>query len=166
MKLLTTGLLLLAWSAALSASMAEEPQGAKEAKAFWAALAEGDTKAMKDFYAEKVVLLPGSELLKPRWELPGKPDRDKGLLIARDELLAGYRMIARLGKEKWSKVFKQVPAEKIRVEELEIDLSAPGDGQGSLVLEVLTGPGDDKLIFMLDKDDEGHWRIVAEQTDY
>ena len=144
-----------------------EGDGGPRAKAFWAAAAKGDAEAMKDFYAEKVLVLAGSELLKPEWGLPGGGRRDENLLVARDDLAAGYgRMFARIGRQRWADVFTAIPADKLRVEPLDMKNPPPGLSRDAIGLTVFTGPGDDRLLFILDKNPDGRWHVVAEAADY
>jgi len=89
--------------------------GIKQAKALWAAVAAGDTAGMAELYADEVVLVAGSELLKARWELPGGGDRSRDLKVRKADLIAGYqRMIDELGgEERWSQVFTPIDERKI-----------------------------------------------------
>ena len=152
-----------------SVAHASDPaDGTKTARDFWDALADGNLKAMRTFYAPKVTLKAGSELLKSRWALSPKADRKKDLTIERDKLLAGYeRLIGGVGHERWSSVFGKIDAKQIT--------TAVGKGKdkpftgvlsGDTVLTVATGPGDDRLVFVLRQDKRKHWQVVAEATDY
>lgn len=150
-----------------SRARAEEPEGSDRAKAFWASLAKADPAAMKDFYAEKVLVMRGSELLKPEWGLPGGGQRDKDLLVARDDLVAGYgRMFEKFGRERWAGIFTKIPPGKLLVEPLDMKDAPPGASKGAISLTVFTGPGDDRLLFVLDRNADGRWQVVAEAADY
>ena len=77
-------------------------------------MAVGDLKKMQTFYAPKVTLKAGSELLKTRWALSPKADRKQDLTIERDKLLAGYeRLIGGAGRERWISVFGKIDAKQI-----------------------------------------------------
>lgn len=142
--------------------------GIAHAKKFSTALAKADLNAAKEFYAPKVLLKAGSELLKPQWEIPGAADRGKDLLVERGQLIAGYRrMIERIGKDKWIGIFSKIDARKISFTVCEkADRPFAGVRKGDLVMKVATGPGDDALRFVLRPDDKGRWLVVAEATDY
>jgi hypothetical protein len=142
--------------------------GAKTALEFWEALTSGDMKSLRTYYASKVTLKAGSELLKSRWQLDPKADRKQDLIAGRDKLLAGYeRLIGRAGRERWSAVFGRIDAEQIIVvsakdKDKPFTCVQPDD----MLLTVATGPGDDKLVFVLRHDNKGRWQVVAEATDY
>ena len=142
--------------------------GIAHAKEFWTALAKADLDAAKEFYAPKVLLKAGSELLKPQWEIPGGGDHSKDLLVERGQLIAGYRrMIEKIGRDKWTGIFSKIDARKIGFSVCEKpDRPFSGVRKGDLVMKVATGPGDDALRFVLRPDDKGRWRVVAEATDY
>lgn len=145
-----------------------QPEGAERARTFWAALAKADLDAAKGFYAPKVLLKAGSELLKPQWGIPGAGDRGKDLRLERDLLIAGYRrMIETIGKDKWTGIFSKIEADKISFTVCEkADRPFSGVRRGDLVMKVATGPGDDALLFVLRRGDKGRWLVVAEATDY
>lgn len=149
-------------------AMADEPADMARARQFWKTLAKGDTDALKTFYAPKIVLKAGSELLKPRWGLTKQADRSKDLLVDRDDLLRGYgRMINGIGKEKWSQVFARIKKDKIHVSTAgKNDQPFAGIKLGDTILKVATGPGDDTLCFILRKDKDGKLRVHLESTDY
>ena len=163
---------LFAWSCAILAGgvahAAAPADGAKAALEFWGALAAGDVKAMGAFYAPKVTLKAGSELLKPRWALSPNSDRSKDLTVERDKLLAGYeRLIGGAGRERWVGVFGKIDAKQITTAAAkEKDKPFTGVLPGDTVLTVATGPGDDKLVFVLRQDNQKRWRVVVEATDY
>ena len=154
--------------AAKPAKSTNTTDGVKMAREFWNALAGGDLKAMQTFYAPKVTLKAGSELLKPRWALNLKADRKTDLTIERDELLAGYeRLIGGTGRERWSSVFGKIDAKQITTAVAKgKDKPFTGVLSGDTVLTVATGPGDDRLVFVLRQDKRKHWQVVAEATDY
>jgi hypothetical protein len=151
---------------------AEDSAGVARAKEFWSAIAKGDPAGMKEFCANEVTLRPGSELLKQEWGIKGAGDRNKELRVSRDDLLAAYqRMIDKIGREKWIRIFGSVPAEKIVVSSMltsaqSLNLQTkPGD----LVLMVRPGNGDDTLYYVFRHVEMGsasRWQIVAELTDY
>ena len=142
--------------------------GALQAREFWQTLADGDLKGLRTLYASKVTLKAGSELLKARWELDPKADRRHDLTIERGKLLAGYeRLINGAGRDKWSKVFGGIAAERITtVRAMDNDKPFAGVQTGDVLLTVATGPGDDRLVFVLRPNDRKQWQVVAEATDY
>jgi hypothetical protein len=150
---------------------ADEPEGqssAARARAFWRAVSNGDTEAMRAFYAPKVLLKAGSELLKPQWKLAEDADRSKDMLVDRDRLLAGYEaMIKRIGKDVWTQAFGRIPPENVVV------VTADGDDnplagvqRGDTVLKVGTGAGDDVIVFVFRKDSDGRLLVHLEDSDY
>ena len=141
--------------------------GATTTREFWGALAEGDLKAAQTFYAPKVTLKAGSELLKSRWALDPKADRKQHLTLERDELLTGYeKLIGGAGREWWNAVFGRIAAEQITtVAAEELDKPFTGVRPNDTVLKVAAGPGDDRMVFVLRPDQNGRWQVVAEATD-
>jgi hypothetical protein len=150
------------------ANAAPPDDGTKWTRDFWSALASGNLKAMKTFYAPQVTLKAGSELLKSRWALSPKVDRKKGLIVERDKLLAGYeRLIDSAGRKRWRSVFDKIDSKRITtVAATDRDKPFTGVRPGDTLLNVATGPGDDKLMFVLRQDDRKRWQVVAEATDY
>ena len=154
---------------AAMAADAQDPAGVKHARDFWAAVAAADTDAMQKFYAEKVMLKAGSELLKKQWGVPGAGDRSKDLLVDQDDLIAGYqRMIAKIGKDKWTKLFADIGPEKLSITPAKAaDWPFSGVLKGDLIVKVATGRGGDALWFVLRSSPrQAHWLVVAEVTDY
>ena len=161
----TAAAVLLAGSAAADPG---EREAAAAAKRFWAALAAADFEKLPSCYAPEVLLLAGSELLKPEWEVHPEADRSKDLRLSREQLIAGYRkLIGRVGTERWTGLFTKLDPEKISFRRVGPDEEEPaGVLPGDLVMTVATGPGDDRLTFVLRRNEEGRWLVVAEQTDY
>ena len=154
-------------AATLTAADAHQREGVERAKEFWAAVAAADTDVMRQCYAENVVLRAGCELLKPQWGLPGGGDRQKELSLDRDELVAGYgRMIEQIGRERWAAIFTKIDPEKISLRFAESADKKRGIESGDLTMTVVTGPGDDELVFFLRHDTKAGWQVVAEATDY
>lgn len=147
-------------------------EAVEHAKQFWAAVARADTKAMQVFYAEKVTLKAGSELLKKQWEIPGAGDRGKDLLVDREDLIAAYRrMIEKLGKDRWTAIFSKIDLERVEFRFAKTADGESGDGEsgvekGDLTMTVFTGPGDDALFFFFRHSEKEGWQVVAEATDY
>jgi deoxyribose-phosphate aldolase len=155
MRLLSTAaVLLLALCGTLAASEAETA-----AKDFWKVFVQGDLAKLQEQYAEEVVLKAGSEFLKKEWGINESGDRDKDKTVARAELMKAYsRMLTKIGKEKWTKLFGAIPDDKITTKVLE---------NKHVVLMVKTGPGDDQLEYELALNkDQTRWQVVAERTDY
>jgi hypothetical protein len=149
-------------------AMADESADIASAHKFWKTLAKGDTDALKAFYAPKVVLKAGSELLKQRWGISKEADRSKDLLVSRDDLLGGYgRMINEIGKEKWSQLLTRIEKENIHVSTSgKDDQPFAGVKRGDTILKVATGPGDDALHFILRREKDGKLLVHFEATDY
>jgi deoxyribose-phosphate aldolase len=147
-------LLLLAFAGASPASEAETA-----ARDFWKVFVQGDIAKLQDRYAEEVVLKAGSEFLKKEWGLNESGDRDKDKTVARADLMKAYsKMLDKIGKEKWAKVFGGVPDDKITAKVLE---------NKHVLLIVKTGPGDDQLEYELAPNkDQTRWLVVSERTDY
>lgn len=90
-----------------SSASADERVDATRALQFWKTLAKGDTLALKTFYASRIVLKAGSELLKPKYAITKDADRSKDLLVSRGDLLQAYgRMIDGVGKENVVRSFR------------------------------------------------------------
>jgi hypothetical protein len=167
----TKFLLAIALAGILShgTAMAEESAGVQHAKEFWAAVANGDPATMKDFYAKEVTLRPGSELLKEQWGIRGAGDRNKALLVSRDDLITAYqRMIDKVGREKWKKIFSSVPPEQVVVTSLvttaqSLALNTIAD---DIVLKVQPGKKDDTFFYVFRRMKTGNWQVVAELADY
>ncbi|MDG1895712.1 MAG: hypothetical protein P8J37_12470 [Fuerstiella sp.] len=107
-------------------------------------------------------------MLKPRWALDPDADRQKDLTVEREKLLVGYeRLIAGAGRERWKALFSRIDAEQITsVAAKEKDNPFTCVQPGDTLLTVATGPGDDKLVFVLRRDNNGLWQVVAEAIDY
>ena len=83
-------ILLLCSSDALARTGGKVPAEARQrALAFWSALRDAKLDALKGFYAKKVLLRAGSELLKKQHGLTDQ-GRRKDLLVARERLIAAY----------------------------------------------------------------------------
>ena len=139
--------------------------GSDRARKFWDTLASGDTVALKDFYASKVIVKAGSELLKPRWGLPGTDGRDKDTLVAGDDLVAGYeRLIAGMGRDKWKGIFAKFTKDRVGVSvAARANMLVKGVRKGDVVVDVAI---DEKWAYVLRKSADGVWRVVIERTDY
>ena len=93
---------------------------------------------MKTYYASKVLLKAGSELLKKEWGLKGA-DRSKDLLVGRDELIHGYeRLIGKVGREKWAAIFGKVSEDSLTTE-IAVQANTPFEGirKGDLIFKVM-----------------------------
>jgi hypothetical protein len=168
-KLLVTTFSLAA--VLLAGSAAADPgewEGAEAAKRFWAALAAADFEKLPSCYTPEVLLMAGSELLKPEWEVHPEADRSKDLRLSREQLIAGYhKLIGRVGQQRWTGLFTKIDPEKISFRRVGPDEKSPaGVVPGDLMMTVATGPGDDRLTFVLRRNEEGRWLVVAERTDY
>ncbi len=135
---------------------------------FWRTLAAADTKAMKKFYAQRVTMLPGCELLKKEWGINPGGNRGISLEIDRDKLLDAYdRMIGRLGSGKWIKALGNIGKDKITFTAIvREDQVLKGLRKGDVLLRVKTGPGDDTLGFVLRRAADKKWAVAMEATDY
>ncbi|KKL93075.1 hypothetical protein LCGC14_1878340, partial [marine sediment metagenome] len=75
--------------------------GVAAGEKFWDALAKGDTDAMEGYYAAKVTLKAGSELLRMDSVYSGEEGKDA--VVVREKLIAGYRkLIGAAGKGGWA----------------------------------------------------------------
>ena len=140
-----------------SAVLADEAGTA--ASDFWKVFAQGDAAMLQDQYADEIVLRSGSEFLKKEWGINDSDDRSKDKTVTRAALMKAYSaMLAKIGKEKWKKVFGGVGEDKISTKTLE---------NKHVLLIVKTGPGDDQLEYELAlSKDQKTWQVVAERTDY
>ena len=131
------------------------------AKAFWATLAKGNYKGLKKFYADKVILRAGSELLKDTYGLNPSGDRTKDLSVDRDAVISGYKiMIESVGTDRWNAELEKIKPDELQIAEKANKAGWPDDKGDLLTLKV------DALIFAFAKDEDGNWRIVAELSDY
>jgi hypothetical protein len=129
------------------------------AKDFWKVFVQGDLAAIREQYADEIVLKAGSEFLKKEWGINESDDRTKDKKVSRDDLMKAYSaMLAKIGTEKWNKVFGDITEDKITPKTLE---------NKHVVLTVRTGPGNDQIEFELGLNkDKTKWLVVSEMTDY
>jgi hypothetical protein len=124
---------------------------------------------LKDYYASKVLVRGGSELLRTKWGLNPGGDGSNDLELDRDKLLDGYaRLIAGAGN-RWGKVWTRILDEKGRIaisKAKEDDAPFAGVRKGDFVVRVVPGESDDTYHYVLRADAKGHWRVVLEATDY
>ncbi|MFB3891328.1 MAG: hypothetical protein ACE15C_04815 [Phycisphaerae bacterium] len=136
------------------------------AQEFVKALGSADLEVLKKMYADNVILMAGSELLKDEWGLVANGPRDKDALLAREKLIEGYgNLIARIGKEKWQALFGKLDTDRITTATLAED-RPPFLKKGDLTVSVRPGRGDDTLTYHFRKSADGKWLVVAEKTDY
>jgi hypothetical protein len=138
-------------------------------RGLWAAIAKADTTQMGSFYADEIVLLPGCELLKKEWGINSSGERNKAVTFKRADIMKGYQaLFDKIGREKVQAVFGKVAEDKIKFSGVSLnDETFPGTRQGDIIMTVATGPGDDRLRFVLRKNEaDKSWRVVMEQTDY
>jgi len=145
----------------------EVPTEAKQrAMAFWSALSSARLDALKSFYARKVTLRAGSELLKRAHGLT-EQGRRKDLAVSRDRLIAAYKkLIDRVGKEKWKKVLARVKEDKITYLLATKRVRPMSTREGDVLVKVVTGPGDDAMFYIWRKGADGKWWLTEEQTDW
>jgi len=129
------------------------------ARDFWKVFVQADVAALKEQYSDEVVLKAGSEFLKKEWGINESDDRSKDKKVSRDDLMKAYSaMLAKIGTEKWKKVFGDIAEDKITTRTLE---------NKHVVLTVRTGPGNDQIEFELGLNKEKtKWLVVSEMTDY
>ena len=163
--ILFMGRVMDARGAAAGAEHTAADSGPDRAGKFWDTLGSGDTAALKDFYAPKVILKAGSELLKPSWGLPGTGGRNKDALVARDDLASGYeRLVAGIGREKWKGIFASFRKDRVAVSvATRADELVKGVRKGDVVVDVAI---DEKWAYVLRKSSDGVWRVVIERSDY
>jgi hypothetical protein len=176
------GLILLAGPALNLASVevkaAPVPKGAAAATAaaaeprardFVAALAKGDPKLLAEFYAPTVVVIGGSELLKPKWGVVEDGDPKQDAEVSRDKLIAGYaRIIAKAG-DRWAQAWKGVVEDQKKVTVTKATVAdAPFKGvrAGDYILKIVPGQSDDWIGFILREDKDKRWVVVIEGADY
>ena len=154
--------------AALLSLAQPEDAGLDAAQRFWKAMGAAEAEKLSDFYASRVVLKAGSELLKPEWQLVPAGRRDQDQSVERDALLKGYRrLFDKAGKDRWTSVFAKIRPDKIAIlKAAKADEFLRGVRAGVVLLKVATGPGDDALIYVLRAGDDGRWRVTLEATDY
>ena len=152
-------------SATPPAASQPAPAGAEAAGKFWAALAAGDAAAMKAFYAEKVAVKAGSELLKKEYALDENADRGKDLTVDREKLIAAYARMIGQDRKDWTDALGRFRTQFV---------AATQEGNpfnpvrsGDLVL-MASDPGgrDDKVVFVFRQNEKGQWLVVAERADY
>lgn len=146
--------------------------GEASAHAFIKAMATGDPGQIMDFYDDSVVLMAGSELLKPEWGLAKSRVKDAEVSKAR---LAGAvkQLIDGAGVPKWCSLWKAVKKDRttvVKATQADQRVGANtfrGVQPGDSLLVVQLSPGmDDKLAWAFRKNANGEWRIVREWTDY
>lgn len=156
--------------AAAPAAENQVKKAKQRAKEFLTTLKKGDAKGLKGFYAPKVLVKGGSELLKAQWGLNPGGDRSKDLEVERDKLLEGYaKLFAQVGN-KWSDVWARILKEEAgRVtfsKAMKDDEPFGGVKKDDVVVRVSTGVGDDTFHYVLRADAQGQWWIVVESADY
>ncbi|MCI0637945.1 MAG: hypothetical protein L0Y72_23780 [Gemmataceae bacterium] len=161
--------LLSVFTLAASAQEEQETKAKKRAALFLGALGKGDTKALRDCYAPKVLVKGGSELLREKWGLNPDGDPQKDLELDRDKLLEGYmKLIAKAG-DRWSTVWSRILKEEGRITFSNAkEANAPFGGvkKGDLVVTVVPGDSDDRFVYVLRADAKGQWWVVVEGADY
>lgn len=159
--------LLLAGTLLTGASRADEKSSADVALAFWNAFLSADADEMGKYYAPRVTLKAGSELLKPEYTINQSGERGKDLTVDRKTVLRGYRvMFGRVGREKWVE-----SAKKLR--NVQLSFIAASDNNkyfamfqaspGELLVQIHTEP--EPLFFLLQQNEKHHWQVVAEAFD-
>jgi hypothetical protein len=135
---------------------------------FWKALSQADLQNLAKFYALEITLLPGTEFLKKEYGINADGDRDKNLVLKKDDLMMAYKaMIKKVGTEKWKNLFSKIDNDKISFTKTEKDNQFfDGVKKDDIVMDVAVGEGTDKLSFVFRKGDDGNWAVVMEDTDY
>jgi hypothetical protein len=155
-------------SPASQPTSASKPAGADDGKeavrGFLKALAAADMEGMEGAYADNVILMAGSEMLKADWGLAPEGSRDKDQAIGRDKLIGAYRaLIGKVGKEKWQNALAKVDPKMVLTSPVQED-EPSGIRKGDLRVDAPLG--NTGLTFWLRRDASGKWLVVAERTDY
>src|SRR5262245_13575104 len=113
-RMLLGGVVGLAAFGLRAAPIPKEPPAVsaeQRAQVFLAALGKADTKQQSEFYAPKVLVLGGSELLKPMWGVAdGDPRKDTE--IDRGKLVEGYAKLKAKVGAKWVAVWAGITKDK------------------------------------------------------
>lgn len=135
----------------------------KRVLAYWAALAGARFDELTRYYAKKVRLRRGSELLGTRFGI-SPHGRRKAVVVSRDKLIEAYKKLTNGVTRRWTKHLSRVKPDKftfIRTKE------APMGGRpGDLFVMVATGPGDDSVFYVWREGKDGKWWLVEEQADW
>jgi hypothetical protein len=147
----------------------EDKKAKKRATDFLTVLGKGDTKELKEYYAPKVLVKAGSELLRVQWGLNPDGDPKKDLELDRDKLLSGYRSLIAKAGNKWTEAWARVLKEESRItfsKAKEADAPFGGVKKGDLLVKVVPGKSDDTFYYVLRPDAKGQWWVVVEGADY
>ena len=143
-----------------SAEEASLAQGREVAQGFGRALAAADVAQLEAFWAPRVELRAGSELLAARWGASGNRSVDED--VPRAELARRYRLlIADVGRERWTAELGPAASR----ERLEIEAAGEGAAR-EIVLRVSSREREEDLEWVLRGDAEGRWLVVSERADY
>ena len=135
----------------------------------WESIANADLIELDNFYADEVLLLAGSELLKSKWELNNDGDKSKDLLLKKIELINGYKKMINTDKERWVNIFSEdgFTISFSSVEESGFFQSREEIKETDTIMKVRKehSGGSDTLIFVLRPTNKGV-KVVMELTDY
>ena len=171
---------LLSGISRLSAAEKKPPAYESRGKAFLVAKFTGDKKALEDFYADEVLLLPGHEYLKARYGFNPSGDRSKAKTIAKKELIKlDAKLAEKLSEEDCKDLIEFLKKSRFtftvaKGEKTQMDPSDPvetPDGKltlptkkGDVIVKIQPEPKADYLLYVLRKDKD-RWKVVADYTD-
>jgi len=136
----------------------------KLTKQLWQMIARAELKNMERFYASQVVLVRGSELLKPRWGIA--KDRSKSTPMSRATLMKGYHTLFNKAGKRWIRIFTKLkptyhilnPQKNPKVTKWLGKLPPH-----SVIVGVKLR---DSFIFVWRLQTNGFWKVIMEYSDY
>jgi hypothetical protein len=151
----------------IAAARGQEKTSTEVALAFWNAFLDANPDEMGKYYAPRVTLKAGSELLKSEYTINDSGDRGKDVTVDRKVVIRGYRvMFARVGKEKWiesSRKLRNVQMSFISAADNNKYFAMFKASPGELLVQIHTQP--EPLFFLLQQDGARNWQVVAEAFD-
>lgn len=141
---------------------------AKMTEAFWDTVKTANIQKMQEYYAEQVILLPGSELLREQWGIKTEPNESGACIVLKNELFKAYEaLINKIGKEMWRKRFNEVSPRIVSTEIAKTDNQLlNGVKCGDIIMKVTNMVGGECFYYVWRKDSNGQLRIVIELADY
>jgi RecJ-like exonuclease len=141
---------------------------AKLAEDFWTAIKNANLQKMKEYYAEQVILLPGSELIRGQWGIKTEPDESGMCIVPKTELINAYEtLINKTGRETWRKRFDEISPRIVSTEPAKKDdQPLKGVKSGDWIMKVTTMVGGETFYYVWRKTASGQLRVVIELADY
>ena len=149
------------------------------AKAHLRGLMEGDGEKLANTYADKVVLMPGHEFLKPEYGFGESRNRSVAATVPREKLIQAMKKMNEKRTERSKKKIDEA-LKLFKISELEMNpkknATAPSDPVGTpdgrLNFKIKSGDvmlkagpeTGDSFVFQL-RDIDGKWKVVAEYID-